>query len=573
MDLSQTIITNDSPDSPTEVVAKVGAVHSIRPVRPSAIQLSSSASATPQLVGEIHDLYRRRLREVGVIAGGTWWLLFAYFMSHVNPVINSAALGEWCFWFLVVPVICFPAGFVWLVLRADVSMRGLRFVEWVYVASTLLPLLMQRFTSITAAMELPASAAGTEVMAARFATAYGNFPCAAMIIVYGVFVPNTPRRAAVMLSLLGASVAATDLFAWMPYLPATAPVFTDSAFQTAVMLFLSLGAAFYGSFKIGALQHEALAARAEARQLGQYHLVRPIGEGAMGEVYLAEHRLLKRPCAVKLIRPQRAGDPQVLARFEREVQATAKLTHPNVVEIYDYGYTEDSVFYYAMEHLDGLSLDDLVRQYGHLPPTRALHLFGQLCGALREAHRNGLVHRDIKPSNVFVCRRGDVCDVVKLLDFGLVRTSVGDEQSGRLTQDGGIVGTPEYMAPEQAEAPDSVDDRSDIYALGGVLYFMLTGQPPFVGKTMIEVLIAHRQQPVPSLQNLGCDVSKELDELLQRCLAKSPGARFENVKLLAAAVQECRESQDWGEENSREWWLAQPKLAVTTQEDSKTRGQ
>ncbi len=562
MDLSQTVDSVDRQTTPTEVAETVVAGRSFRPARPSAIQLSSAASAVPQLFGEIHDLYRRRLREVGVIAGGTWWLLFAYFVTHVNPLINSAALGQLCSWFLIIPVVCFPACFVWLIMRADISMRGLRFVEWVYVASTLLPLLVQRYTSVSAAMALPTSAAGTDAMAARFATAYGNFPCSAMIIVYGVFVPNTPRRTVVMLSLLGASVAAMDLYAWMPHLPAAAKVFTDSAFQTAVMLFLSLGTAFYGSFKIGALQHEALAARAEARRLGQYHLIRPIGTGAMGEVYLAEHRLLKRPCAVKLIRPERAGDPQVLARFEREVQATAKLTHPNVVEIYDYGYTEDGVFYYAMEHLDGLSLDDLVIQYGRLPATRALHLFRQLCGALREAHRNGLVHRDIKPINVFVCRRGDVCDVVKLLDFGLVRNSVGDELSGRLTQDGGIVGTPEYMAPEQAEAPDTVDDRSDIYALGGVLHFMLTGLAPFVGKTMIEVIIAHRQQPVPSLRSLGCDVSNELENLLQRCLAKSRDARFENVKLLATAVQECPESQNWSEEHARQWWLAQPKLAV-----------
>jgi serine/threonine-protein kinase len=208
----------------------------------------------------------------------------------------------------------------------------------------------------------------------------------------------------------------------------------------------------------------------------------------MGEVYLAEHVLLRRPCAVKLIRPERAGDPQALRRFEREVQATAALTHPNTVEVYDYGRADDGTFYYAMEYLRGLSLQELVARHGPLPPARAAHLLRQVCGALQEAHAGGLVHRDIKPSNVIVCQRGGVCDVAKLLDFGLVRAPCLGGGAETLTQEGTIAGTPAYMSPEQAKGLEDLDARSDIYSLGALAYFLVTGRPPFVRETAVLTL-------------------------------------------------------------------------------------
>ena len=186
----------------------------------------------------------------------------------------------------------------------------------------------------------------------------------------------------------------------------------------------------------------------------------------MGEVYLAEHVLLRRPCALKLIRPERAGDPKNLRRFEREVQATATLTHPNTVQVYDYGHTDDGTFYYVMEYLPGLTLEELVKRHGPLPPARAIHFLRQVCGALEEAHAVGLIHRDIKPGNVIVCERGGVHDVAKLLDFGLVLSPVSEADGEKLTQDGAIAGTPAYMSPEQAGGQDDVDARSDIYSLG-----------------------------------------------------------------------------------------------------------
>jgi serine/threonine-protein kinase len=187
--------------------------------------------------------------------------------------------------------------------------------------------------------------------------------------------------------------------------------------EMSTWLVIAVGFSIYGSHKISVLRQQAF----EARRLGQYQVKHRLGRGGMGEVYLAEHVLLHRPCALKLIRPERAGDPTNLARFEREVQATAALDHPNIVEIFDYGRADDGTFYYAMEYLPGLSLQELVGRYGPLPPERAVHLLRQVCGALQEAHAAGLIHRDVKPGNVLVCKRGGRHDVAKLVDFGLVR--------------------------------------------------------------------------------------------------------------------------------------------------------
>src|SRR5262249_52681688 len=241
------------------------------------------------------------------------------------------------------------------------------------------------------------------------------------------------------------------------------------------------------SFQITALRREA----SEARRLGQYQLKERLGAGGMGEVYLAEHRLLKRPCAVKLIHPESAGDTAALRRFEREVRATAQLTHPNTVEIYDYGHAEAGTFYYVMEYLPSLDRDGLVTRYGPVPPARAAHFLRQLCGAMQEAHAAGLVHRDIKPGNVLVCRHGGRHDMAKLLDFGLVQAAGARGDPSRLTAKGAVGGTPAYMAPEQARGAEAADARSDLYSLGALGYFLLAGRPPFQGDTALEVMLAH----------------------------------------------------------------------------------
>jgi eukaryotic-like serine/threonine-protein kinase len=262
-----------------------------------------------------------------------------------------------------------------------------------------------------------------------------------------------------------------------------------------------------------------------------------LGAGGMGEVYLAKHALLRRPCAIKLIRPERARNLQDLRRFEREVQATATLTHPNTVQVFDYGHAEDGTFYYVMEYLPGLTLEQLVQQYGPLPPLRAVHLLRQVCAALREAHEIGLIHRDIKPSNVMVCERGGQHDTVKLLDFGLVLPPPGAPDD--LTQESTLAGTPAYMSPEQAGNQEGIDARSDVYSVGALAYFLLTGAPPFAGRSLVQVLAAHlHESPAPLTQH-RLDVPPDLQAVVMRCLAKDPAERFVDAESLEAALANC----------------------------------
>ncbi|HEV3005677.1 MAG TPA: serine/threonine-protein kinase, partial [Pirellulales bacterium] len=278
-----------------------------------------------------------------------------------------------------------------------------------------------------------------------------------------------------------------------------------------------------------------------------------IGAGGMGEVYLAEHRLLKRPCAIKIIRPGKADDPKVLARFEREVRATAALSHWNTVEIFDYGHADDGTFFYVMEYLPGLSLAELVGRYGPLPPERVIHLLRQVCDALREAHAAGLIHRDIKPGNIFAAQRGGIYDVAKLLDFGLVKP-LGARESLHLTQDGSITGSPLYMSPEQAVGEIESDARGDIYSLGAVAYFMLTGRPPFDGQNAIKVLMAHAHDEVAPPSRLRPESPPDLERVVLRCLAKRADDRFQEVLGLEQALADCEGAGEWTRERAARWW-------------------
>ena len=261
----------------------------------------------------------------------------------------------------------------------------------------------------------------------------------------------------------------------------------------AVFLLTLAAISAFGAYTISRLRQQVV----EARQLGQYRLGRRIGSGGMGDVYLAEHQLLKRPCAVKLIRPGELLKAGTIKRFEREVRINATLSHPNIVEIFDYGRTEDGVYYYVMEYLPGLSLAELVTRHGPLPPERAVYLLRQVCLALHEAHEAGVIHRDIKPSNIFAARRGGRDDVAKLLDFGLVQPASTD-LSADPSREGQIVGTPLYISPEQATGERTLDARSDIYSLGAVAYFLLTGRPPFDEGSAIAALIAHARDQARS---------------------------------------------------------------------------
>lgn len=294
----------------------------------------------------------------------------------------------------------------------------------------------------------------------------------------------------------------------------------------------------------------------DAEQLGQYRLEEKIGEGGMGAVYRASHAFLRRPTAVKLLPPDKAGTDN-LRRFEQEVQLTASLTHPNTITIFDYGHTSDGIFYYAMEYIDGLTLSDLVSRSGAQPQGRVIDLMRQSASALVEAHGIGLVHRDLKPGNIMVHLShpyGGGDDFVKVLDFGLVK-EVQREGGLELTNEASLSGTPQYMAPESILAPEAVDARSDLYALGAVAYYLLTGTHVFTGKSIVEVCGHHlHSAPEPLSSRIGKPIASELEELVLRCLAKDPSQRPQTAFELEQKLSHCASVLPWTARDAQRWW-------------------
>jgi serine/threonine-protein kinase len=398
------------------------------------------------------------------------------------------------------------------------------------------------------AVFLPDSAADLARHPETFAEAVST-PWTLIVVAYGVVIPNTWRRCAAVVVVIALIGLVTDVLVLAGHGVPGLPMFFYLATR-AVWLGVAGSIVVFGAYRIEILRQEAL----QARRLGQYVLKERLGAGGMGEVYLAEHLLLRRPCAIKLIRPERVGDPNNLLRFEREVQTTATLTHPNTVQIFDYGHADDGTFYYVMEHLPGLTLDQLVTRHGPLPAARAVHFLRQVCGALQEAHSVGLVHRDVKPSNVMVCERGGFHDVAKLLDFGLVLPQAAGPDSEKLTQEGVIAGTPAYLSPEQASGREGLDARSDVYSVGCLAYCLLTGGPPFAERAAIGMVAAHMYEPPAPLTSRRPDVPEELEAVVLRCLAKDPAARFPSAQALDAALAGCHAAGQWTEEDAAAWW-------------------
>jgi serine/threonine-protein kinase len=281
----------------------------------------------------------------------------------------------------------------------------------------------------------------------------------------------------------------------------------------------------------------------------------------MGEIWRARHRMLARPVAIKLIRAELLGArtpaeaTALVGRFQREAEATAALHSAHTVALHDFGVTPDGVFYYAMELLDGLDLDSLVRRFGPVPPERAIHLLTQACESLAEAHSQGLVHRDVKPANIVASHWGHKWDFVKVLDFGLVKAawSLGDDE--RLTTEGVITGTPAFLAPEIALGKRDVDARVDIYGLGCVAYWLLTGQRVFEGATPMEIVLHHvKTPPIPPSQRVTTPIPASLEGLVLSCLAKEPEARPPSAEWLADELVQCQTARPWTPSRARQWW-------------------
>ncbi|HWB10859.1 MAG TPA: protein kinase [Pirellulales bacterium] len=340
---------------------------------------------------------------------------------------------------------------------------------------------------------------------------------------------------------------AIEIDRWEAYAPLK---YLDIAFGVLlVVLGATLAAVAFSWLSIARLRREVSA----ARQLGQYTLEELIGEGGMGQVYRARHLLLKRPTAVKVLKPD-LSTPQMLARFEREVQLSSQLTHPNTIEIFDYGRTPDDVFYYAMEYIDGLNLAQVVALTGPLPAARVVHILRQICGSLREAHALGLLHRDIKPQNIMLCCRGGESDVVKVLDFGLAKRVSSDKTTGA-TSGTGLVGTPLYMSPERLLSPGTVDARSDIYSVGAVGFKLLTGEDVFFADNESTILAQIVEGPIPRpSEHAAIDVPRELDDLIASCLSKRSDDRPASAAHLLAALDAMSLSGRWSQQEAFEWW-------------------
>ena len=297
----------------------------------------------------------------------------------------------------------------------------------------------------------------------------------------------------------------------------------------------------------------------EARELGSYQLVERLGQGGMGEVWRARHRLLARPAAIKLIRTSDAGQrpsDDAMSRFEREAHVTASLSSPHTVQLYDFGVADDGTFYYVMELLNGLDLETLVGRHGALPAERVIYLLRQACRSLAEAELYGLVHRDIKPANLFVCRYGGEDDFIKVLDFGIAKVKHGVMETGvlELTRDDVVRGTPTYIAPEQALGAE-IDSRTDIYSLGCVAYFLLTGEPVFAAETPLAMAVHHVQtMPAPPSSKSEVPIPPALELLIMECLAKDPADRPQSARQLSRRLAEIHSLDPWTEERARAWW-------------------
>jgi len=375
------------------------------------------------------------------------------------------------------------------------------------------------------------------------------------VLLFSVLVPTPPLVAAVA---AGASVSTVPLtyglgVALGHNVALSPPVFFFSLVFPYIVVEIMAWTASRVVYGLGT-------AVRQARELGSYRLERRLGIGGMGEVWLARHRMLARPAAIKLIRTDFLGGGdgrgrEMAQRFEREAQATALLRSPNTVDVYDFGTAADGRFYYVMELLDGFDLEQLVTRFGPLPPERVIHLLRQVCASLAEAHEVGLIHRDIKPANLYVCRHGREVDVMKVLDFGLVMEKGGATAPGAATGNPVAGGTPAFMSPEQVLGDEAVDARSDIYALGCVAYWLLTGTAVFSGETatqtmMMQVTVA----PDPPSKRMGRDFPTELEDIVLACLAKEPSSRPSSADELDQRLATVPLENSWGREEAVRWW-------------------
>ncbi len=494
-----------------------------------------AATVGPPPADDLRPLLRRRLLFFALLMTGV------FVAGGVLLPLFGARIDGW----MAFALTCNGVGGVaagLLFARRGLSVRSLRLVELALFGTLYAQwTLVHTFLYPTMCLEKPPMWFGVILGYAV------GMPWAFLIVAYGVLIPNSWRR----------SAAVVAVFAVTPLVISKASGLSETAtaghseglllFAVAVVVGAAAALAVYSSHRIEVLRQQA----DTARRVGPYTLVRRLGAGGMGEVFLARHRLLKRPCAVKLIRPEKAGHAETVRRFEREVQAVTRLTHPGVVQVFDFGRAGDGTFYFVMEYLDGLTLDAVVKRSGPLPAGRVAAVLRQAAAALAEAHDLGLVHRDIKPANLMLCRLGGRCDVLKVLDFGLVAEV--DSPDPHLTRDGGILGTPHYLSPEQARG-GGVGPTSDLYSLGATAYFLLTGRPPFDEENLFALLTAHQSAEPLAPSVVRADVPAHLEGVVLRLLAKDPAGRFRSAAELTTALAATPAADGWTDADAANWW-------------------
>jgi len=453
----------------------------------------------------------------------------------------------------------------WLCRRGKRSIRFCRIVDGVGpLLVAIVGTFLTRYILVGFVREHSLVTTEGSLMADGYVVMIDLFPAAMFLAIRAALIPSSPRRTILVTALVGVPKillssalvpAIGGGLAWraansgvFPWLPTTSIMEWTIATITCTVI----SRVIYG------LRAEVR----EARRFGQYVLERKIGEGAMGVVYRATHAMLRRPAAIKLLLKERASEID-LQRFEREVQHTSRLVHPNTISIFDYGRTAEGVFYYVMEYLDGVDLQSLVEQYGPVGPARTVHILAQVSGALAEAHALGLIHRDIKPANIVLTERPDEPDVVKVVDFGLVKRFGGSLDESAATD--AIIGTPLYMAPEAISRPDTVDGRSDLYAVGAVAYFLLTGRHVFEAASVLEVCSKHMlEAPVPPSQRLGKALPEDLEAIVLGCLSKDRNDRPPSAAALRTTLLACADGARNDLPAARAWWLTRR----TSQKDS-----
>ncbi len=496
-----------------------------------------------------HELRQARLARFGRV------LALVTLPYVVVTFVASVWLGRFSFNRQSVPLLVATIAFstLWLLLRD--APRSPRFVRAVELTTLFVG--TAAISTIALVMDLIAE----PDMVVRSLLVY-------VLLVYAVYVPSTARHTLVVAALMTVPLLGSIFVAFRAWDPALydPPAATWPRGKIGDMAYPAtlVSAAFWAiAVAMAAVFSQTIyglrKAVSDIQRLGQYTLEKELGEGGMGVVYRASHAMLRRPTAIKLLLPDRAGK-DALSRFEREVRRTAMLTHPNTVTVFDYGRTTDGVFYYAMELLEGASLHELVEVCGPLPAERVIHLLEQAAASLAEAHDAGLIHRDVKPGNILVVDRGGISDLVKVVDFGLVK-DVGYKTEGdamaepALTMANAITGTPLYIAPESVTAPETVDARTDLYSLGAVGYWLLTGTHVFGGKSILEVCAHHLHSvPDPASMRLGAPVAADLEAVLLACLAKRPEDRPASAQALRERLRACAAAGLWTNAKAAQWW-------------------